>query len=68
MPGEGGLIDSAAIVSVLDELGYDGPVALAPNPAQFNGQTRESIISKATAALDALLANVAAAEVAAAEK
>lgn len=68
MPGEGGLIDSAAIVTVLDELGFDGPVALAPNPAQFKGQTRESIISKATAALDALLANVTAAEVAAAEK
>jgi sugar phosphate isomerase/epimerase len=68
MPGEGGLIDSAALVTVLDELGYDGPVALAPNPAQFKGQTRESIISKASAALDALLANVTSAEVAAAEK
>ena len=68
MPGEGGLIDSAALVTVLDELGFDGPVALAPNPAQFKGQTRESIISKASAALDALLANVTSAEVAAAEK
>lgn len=68
MPGEGGLIDSAAIVTVLDELGFDGPVALAPNPVQFKGQTRESIISKASAALDALLANVTTAEVAAAEK
>jgi len=68
MPGEGGLIDSAALITVLDDLSYDGPVALAPNPAQFKGQTRESIISKASAALDALLAGVTSAEVAAAEK
>jgi sugar phosphate isomerase/epimerase len=68
MPGEGGLIDSAALVSVLDELGYEGPVAVAPNPAQFKGQTRESTISKASAALDTLLAGVTSAEVATAEK
>jgi len=30
-------------------------VAVAPNPALFKGQTRESIVSKASAALDALL-------------
>jgi sugar phosphate isomerase/epimerase len=69
MPGEGGLIDSAAIVGVLEEIGYDGPVALAPNPAQFKGQTRESIITRASALLDSLLPGVAGAtEVAAAEK
>jgi sugar phosphate isomerase/epimerase len=68
MPGEGGLIDSAALVSALDELGFDGPVAVAPNPAQFKGQTRESTISKASAALDTLLAGVTSAEVATAEK
>jgi sugar phosphate isomerase/epimerase len=68
MPGEGGVIDSAALISALDDLGYDGPVALAPNPAQFKGQTRESIISKASAALDTLLAGVTNAEVATAEK
>lgn len=55
MPGDGGTIDSAAILSVLDDIGYDGPVAVAPNPAMFKGQTRESIVSKASAALDALL-------------
>ncbi len=66
MPGEGGVIDSAALITALADLGYDGPVAMAPNPAQFKGQTRESIISKASAALDSLLAGVT--EVAAAEK
>ena len=68
MPGEGGMIDSTALVSVLDELGYDGPVAVAPNPAQFKGQTRESTISKASSVLDTLLAGVTSAEVATAEK
>jgi sugar phosphate isomerase/epimerase len=59
MPGEGGMIDSAAIVTALDELGYDGPVALAPDPALFKGQKREAIVSKASAALDTLLATTA---------
>jgi sugar phosphate isomerase/epimerase len=69
MPGEGGLIDSAALLSALEELGYDGPVTVAPNPGQFKGQTRESIISRASTSLDTLLAGVASAtEVAAAEK
>ena len=69
MPGEGGLIDSAALLTMLDELGYDGPVTVAPNPGQFKGQTRESIISRASTTLDTLLAGVSGAtEVAAAEK
>jgi sugar phosphate isomerase/epimerase len=59
MPGEGGTIDSAAILATLDDLGFDGPVALAPNPGLFKGQKRETIVSKASAALDALLGPVA---------
>lgn len=69
MPGEGGQIDSAALLGILEELGYDGPVTVAPYPGLFKGQTRESIVSKASAALDSLLAGVAGpTEVAAAEK
>jgi sugar phosphate isomerase/epimerase len=59
MPGEGGTIDSASIVSALDDIGFDGPIAAAPYPGLFKGQTRESIVSKASAALDALLAGFA---------
>lgn len=55
MPGEGGTIDTPAILAALDDIGYDGPVAVAPNPAQSKGQTRESIVTKASSALDALL-------------
>jgi sugar phosphate isomerase/epimerase len=60
MPGDGGTIDSAAIVTALDELGYDGPVALAPDPALFKGQKREAIVSKASATLDTLLGSTSA--------
>lgn len=54
MPGEG-VIDLAAVLSVLDDLGFDGPVALAPYPGLFRGQTRESIVSRASSVLDTLL-------------
>jgi sugar phosphate isomerase/epimerase len=54
MPGEG-VIDQVAVLSLLEELGFDGPVALAPYPGLFKGQTRESIVSRASAVLDALL-------------
>jgi sugar phosphate isomerase/epimerase len=54
MPGEGGTIDSAALLSVLEELGFDGPVALAPNPEMFKGQKREATVSRASSVLDSL--------------
>lgn len=54
MPGEG-VIDVPAVLSLLEEMGFDGPVALAPYPGLFKGQTRESIVSRASAALDTLL-------------
>jgi len=56
MPGDGGTIDAAALLATLDDLGFDGPVALAPSPHLFKGQKREAIVSRASAALDALLA------------
>jgi sugar phosphate isomerase/epimerase len=55
MPGEGGTIDSVALLSVLEEIGFDGPVAAAPWPALFKGQTRESTVTKASTTLDTLL-------------
>jgi sugar phosphate isomerase/epimerase len=59
LPGDGGTIDAPALLAALDELGYDGPVALAPDPALFKGQKREAIVSKASALLDTLLASIA---------
>jgi sugar phosphate isomerase/epimerase len=55
MPGEGAGIGSAAVLSVLEDLGYDGPVALAPNPAPFKGQKREATVKLASETLDSLL-------------
>lgn len=55
MPGEGAGIGSAAVLTVLEDLGYDGPVALAPNPAPFKGQKRESTVKLASETLDSLL-------------
>ena len=58
MPGDGGQIDAAALLATLEEIGFDGPVSVAPWPGLFKGQTREAIVSKASAALDILLATV----------
>jgi sugar phosphate isomerase/epimerase len=58
MPGEGGIIDSPALLSALDEIGFVGPVSAAPWPGLFKGQTREAIVSKVSANLDSLLAGV----------
>jgi sugar phosphate isomerase/epimerase len=55
LPGEGGTIDSPAVLTALDERGYDGPVSVSLWPGLVKGQTRESIVSKASAATDALL-------------
>jgi sugar phosphate isomerase/epimerase len=58
LPGEGGMIDSPALVAALDDLGFDGPVAAAPFPGLFKGQKREATVSRASAALDAVMAGV----------
>jgi sugar phosphate isomerase/epimerase len=58
MPGDGGSIDSPAILATLDDLGFDGPVAVAPSPTLFKGQKREATVGKASAALDALLSPI----------
>jgi sugar phosphate isomerase/epimerase len=62
MPGDGGVIDAAAVLSVLDEIDFDGPVSVAPWPGLFKGQTRESIVSKASSVLDTLLTGVSGAK------
>jgi hypothetical protein len=60
------MIDSGALISVLEDLGYDGPVALAPNPEMFKGQKREATVSRASSVLDSLLGMSAEKPVAAA--
>jgi len=58
LPGEGGVVDCSAIAAALEDIGFEGPVAVAPWPGLFKGQKREAIVSKASAALDAVLGSV----------
>jgi sugar phosphate isomerase/epimerase len=55
LPGEGGMIDCVALVGALEELGYDGPVAVAQHPSLVAGQKREAVVTKASAVLDSVL-------------
>lgn len=52
LPGEGGLIDNAAILTTLAELGYDGPVTPTADKSHFEGQSREVIVKNVAAAFD----------------
>jgi sugar phosphate isomerase/epimerase len=55
LPGEGGSNDSAALLAVLEEIGFDGPVAAAQWSGLAKGQKREEVVKKASAVLDAVL-------------
>jgi sugar phosphate isomerase/epimerase len=52
LPGDGGTVDAAAILSALAKLNYDGPVTPAPDRSQFAGLGRDAIVKQAGAALD----------------
>ncbi len=52
LPGEGDKIDCVALLTRLAELGYDGPVTPAPDPARALGQRRDTIVKAAGAQLD----------------
>lgn len=54
LPGASGTIPAAAALTVLAELGYDGPVTAAPHPKQFAGQRRDQIVKQTGQALDAV--------------
>ena len=47
MPGETGMIDLAATLVALAELGYDGPITPAVSPHQTKGMRREQIVRTA---------------------
>jgi sugar phosphate isomerase/epimerase len=56
IPGDGGQIDCAAYLSLLEELGYDGPVSIAAHPTPYKDLKREELVKKAASALDTLWA------------
>jgi sugar phosphate isomerase/epimerase len=53
---DGGVIDNVAYLGVLDELGYQGPVAVAQHNSHMKGQAREPIVAKSSHLLDGLFA------------
>lgn len=52
LPGDGGAVDTPALLAALAQLSYDGPLTPAPNASQFPGQSREKIVKAAGAAID----------------
>lgn len=52
LPGESGVIDSVAVLALLGELGYDGPVTVRPGAAALAGQSRDKIVKQTAEALD----------------
>jgi sugar phosphate isomerase/epimerase len=52
LPGETGTPDSAALLTLLAEIGYDGPVAACPHRAALAGKSRDACVKVAAAALD----------------
>jgi sugar phosphate isomerase/epimerase len=52
LPGEGGVVDSVAVLALLSEINYEGPVTVYPHPSRFSGMTRDAIVQRASAALD----------------
>jgi sugar phosphate isomerase/epimerase len=57
LPLEEGSVDCAAIVSLLTQKKYDGPVTLYPHPSGSRGSTREFIVQRAAQLLDELWRN-----------
>lgn len=58
LPNEGGGIDFPSLFTTLEDLGFDGPLVLAPSTTVFKGQKREAIVSQASTLLDTLLGKV----------
>jgi sugar phosphate isomerase/epimerase len=52
LPGDGGAVDNAAVLTVLAEMHYDGPVTPAADKSQFAGQGRDQIVKAAAGAFD----------------
>ncbi len=50
--GEGGRIDVAGFLTLLRELGYDGPVTVKPSRSAFQSRRRDVIVKQTSDALD----------------
>ena len=55
MPGSTGKVDFAPIMTALREIGYDGPVTVAPHRRTLGRGRRDIIVEKASQTLDRLI-------------
>lgn len=52
LPGDTGIIDSAAALTMLGEMGYDGPVTVLCDASRFAGMRRDQIVKLTAETLD----------------
>ena len=52
LPGDGGAVDNAAVLTALAQMHYDGPVTPAADKSQFVGQSRDQIVKAVAGAFD----------------
>lgn len=55
LPTEGGACELPAVMQMLTEIGYEGPLAMYAHASRYSGRTREAIVLEARAALDELM-------------
>ena len=53
LPGESGVVDTVAALTLFSQLGYDGPVTPLPDASQFSGMTRDRIVRQSSETLGA---------------
>jgi sugar phosphate isomerase/epimerase len=53
---DGSSIDNVGYMALLDEIGYEGPVAVAQHASHMKGQAREPIVAKSSSLLDGIFA------------
>ncbi|HEX4131492.1 MAG TPA: TIM barrel protein [Pirellulales bacterium] len=52
LPQAQGKLDNVALLQLLADMGYDGPITPAPSPGQFAGKRRDDIVKQAGQSLD----------------
>lgn len=55
LPTEGGAVDLPAVMTLLGELGYEGPISMFAHRSHYAGRTREAVVQEARTALDDLI-------------
>ncbi len=54
LPQETDVVQNAAMMTLLSEIGFKGPVSVDPHPSSLTGMNRETVVQKISASLDEL--------------